>query len=258
MQKNQKIVRKNQKNKRLSAYSPSSFGNEDRSKVIDGLPSSVVLCPISNAIAALYNNSTKVVSESKLGSTSKIVFNTEVLATLRGLFPSTKTYRFQIHTTSAIVSSGVGLVQVANPANPAIATYSEWAALAALFDECKLISSTLGLTASGLTAAKPVPLWIGFDHITSTAVGVGFGNVQRLAESHAVHSVLMDAGSGRHRQHMKISPTRLFALTSTPISTTSDIGLNGQWDISGQDNTTFAVVVSYSDVENVVAFRNRA
>jgi len=218
----------------------------------------IALCPIMSAIQSLYNNSTKLVSETKLGTSVKIVFNPEVLTTLRGLFPSTRSYMFQIHTSSTISSSGAGVVSVASPANPAVVTYSEWAALAALFDECRLVKSSLGLTSSAFAANKAIPLHIAFDHITSTAAGVGFGNVQRLAESVVINSLFMKGGSGRFRKKALIARTRLFATTTLPTSTTSDVGLNGQWDISGQDSTTNSVVVCYGDVENVVQFRNRA
>jgi len=218
----------------------------------------IVICPVMQAIQSLYNNSTRLVSETKLGTSVKIVFNPEVLATLRGLFPSTRTYGFQIHASATISSSGAGVVQVASPASPAVVTYSEWAALAALFDECVLLRSTLGLTSAYNTTARAIPLHIAFDHVTSTAVGAGFGNVQRLAESRVINSLLMPGGSGRWRKSISIARTRLFALTSSPTSTTSDIGMNGQWDISGQDTTANSVVVAYADVENVVQFRNRA
>lgn len=238
----------------LKLQTSSRRATADESKV----PSSVAVCPVTQAIAALNNNSTKVVSETKLGTTCKVVYNTEVLATLRGLFPSTKPYRFQIHTNSTVTSSGAGVVQVASPASPAVVTYLEWSALSALFDECRLLKSTLGITSASIQSNKAIPLWIAFDHITSTAVGVGFGNVQRLAESECVNSLWMTGGSGRFRKSCQIASNRLFALTSSTTSTTSDIGLNGQWDISGQDATAIGVIVVYADVMNVVEFRNRA
>jgi hypothetical protein len=209
------------------------------------------------AISALQNNSTVLVSECKTGSTKTISYNADVLAMLRGMFPSDKSYRFQIHANATITSSGAGVVQNGSPASPNVATYSEWAALAALFDECKLVKSTLGVTSSGLLT-KPIPLWIAFDRVTSTGTGVGFGNVQRLAQSKAIQSNNMDRGSARHTQRVSISPLRLFATTLLPTSTSSDIGMNGQWDISGQDSTAISTIVCYLDIENVVVFRNRA
>jgi hypothetical protein len=221
------------------------------------IPQVLAVCPIQTALLALHNNSTKVVSETKTGSITSIVFNQEVLTTLRGLFPSTKRYRFQIHANNTYSSSSGGVVQIANAASPTVSTYSEWAALSALFDECKLVSSRMGITSSGLLT-KPIPLWCAFDHVTSTGSGVGFGNVQRLAGSRAVQSNSMDRGSARHVQSVRIASSRLYATTAIPTSTSADIGMNGQWDISGQDSTVISTVVFYFDVENVVSFRNRA
>jgi hypothetical protein len=226
---------------------------------------SLVVAPTSSvsdhrvlmAVAALKNNSTTLISECKTGSVKTISFNADVLATLRSLFPSDKTYRFQIHANNTYSSSVGGVVQIGFAANPGVTTFSEWTALAALFDECKLQRSKLGITSSGLLT-KPIPLWIAFDHITTTGSGVGFGNVQRLAGSSAVQSNNMNGGSARHTQSASVSPSRAFGPTSIPISTSVDVGLNGQWDISGQDSTAVSTVVFYADMMNVVVFRNRA
>jgi hypothetical protein len=138
-----------------------------------------------------------------------------------------------------------------------VSTYSEWAALAALFDECKLLHSRMGITSSALLT-KAIPLWIAFDHVTSTGSGIGFGNVQRLAGSRCVQSNNMDHGSARHVQSVRIAGNRLYATTALPTSTTADIGMNGQWDVSGQDSSAASTVAFYYDVENIVSFRNRA
>jgi len=232
-----------------------SKAKKDRGALV---PRSIPVCLIAKAILALMNTSVKSWDENKGVSSMTTEFDNDVLTTMRGMFPSNKTYRFQVHTNSTISSSGAGVVQVASPANPAVVTYAEWSALAALFDECKLIRSQLGLTSSSLVASKAIPLWIAFDHVTSTAVGTGFGNVQRLAGSKCINSLWMNGGGGRHIQSTSIAGTRLYASTASTTSTSSDIGLNGQWDISGQDNTTNSVVVAYGDVCNVISFRNRA
>jgi hypothetical protein len=212
---------------------------------------------VSMAVSALKNNSTTLISECKTGSLKTISYNADVLATLRGLFKSDKTYRFQIHANNTYSSSVGGVVQIGFAANPGVTTFSEWTALAALFDECKLQRSTLGITSSGLLT-KPIPLWIAFDHVTTTGSGVGFGNVQRLAGSQAVQSNNMNGGSARHVQSANISGIRAFGPTSVPTSTAVDVGMNGQWDISGQDSTAISTVVFYADMMNVVVFRNRA
>jgi hypothetical protein len=241
-----------------STRSQIRLRNEDRTEGKEILPS-VKSCPIATALAALNNNSTKVVSETKLGTSTKVVFNTEVLATLRGLFPSNKTYRFQIHAYGTITSSAGGVIGTAVSSSPLVITYSEWAALSALFDECKLLTTKLGITSSALPANKAVPLWIAYDHVTSSGVAPGFGNVQRLAESKAINSLFMDGGSGRHMQSAHIAPSRLYAGTSAPIvSAGFDCGMNGQWDIVGQDTTGNSLPVGYYDIEHVVSFRNRA
>jgi hypothetical protein len=209
------------------------------------------------AVAALKNNSTTLISECKTGSLKTISYNADVLAVMRSLFKSDKTYRFQLHANNTFSSSGGGVVQIGFASNPGVTTFSEWTALAALFDECKLQRSTLGITSSGLLT-KPIPLWIAYDHSTSTGSGVGFGNVQRLAESKAVQSNNMNGGSARHVQSANISGTRVYGPTSGPTSAAVDVGLNGQWDISGQDSTAVSTVVFYADISNIVSFRNRA
>jgi hypothetical protein len=242
----------------------SSFGIKSR-KTPTRETKSLVVAPtrlvsddrVLMAISALNNNSTVLVSECKNGSTKTISYNADVLATLRGMFPSDKTYLFQIHTTGTLISSGAGVVATAYSASPSVATYSEWAALAALFDECKLVKSKLGVTSSALLT-KAIPLWIAFDRVNSSSAAPGFGNVQRLAQSKCIQSNAMNGGSARHMQSISISPLRVYAPTSAPSSSVVDLGCNGQWDIVGQDSTAISTIAAYIDIENVVRFRNRA
>jgi hypothetical protein len=183
------------------------------------------------------------------------------LAAFRGLFRSDKGYKFQVHQNGTMTSSGAGVLAVSVPTNNTTGpTISEWAALAALFDECKLMHTQLGIT-TGFgpgTSAIPVACCIAFDHANSSSSAPGFGNVQRLAESRFVALQYLDGGSGRHVQSARVSRSRLFGLTAAPTSTSSDVGMNGEWYVSSQDTTTVSTKLGWFDVESVVLFRNRA
>jgi len=244
-------------NRKKPSSKKSVKSSASASTVVE-LPAPVLIDRVAVAVATLRNNSTVLVSETKSGSTKSISYNADVLAAMRGMFPSNKTYRFLIHANVTIGSTGAGVVQVAFTSNPSVLTYSEWSALSALFDECRLRSSQVGVTSAAIVANKAVPLFLAYDHVTSTGTGVGFGNVQRLAGSVVFNSLFMNGGSGRHTQSTKIASSRAYSPTATPTSTVVDSGMNGQWDLSGQDTTANSVTVGYADVSNVVEFRNRA
>jgi hypothetical protein len=218
---------------------------------------------IAQALRSLMNNSVTTVLETKTGSSKAISFNLEVLAVMRGLFRSDLGYRFQVHQSGTASTTAVGVLAVSVPINNTTGpTIAEWAALAALFDEVKAVKTRLGITSAYSTlppvTTKNIPYAIAFDHVNSSASAPGFGNVQRLAESKFVNATWMDAGSGRHIQTARISPTRLFGITSAPTSTSSDIGLNGEWYVVGQDTGNNSNLQFYFDVESVFLFRNRA
>jgi hypothetical protein len=245
--------------KRLrNADKKDGMKKRDEDGSTSSIPPFVVESRVAQALASLHANSTKVVSETKNGMSTQIIFNPEVLATLRGMFPASRTYAFQIHAYGLLQSTGAGVIQLAYAVNPGVLSYSEWSALSALFDECRLKRTTVGLTSASLPANKAVPLWISFDHTTSTGVGIGYGNVQRLARSRCINSLYMEGGGGRHLQTTSVNPMRAWSPTATPTSTIVDTGLNGQWDVSAQDTTGNNLPVAYYDLENVVSFRNRA
>jgi hypothetical protein len=257
------ILKGRQQRASLGIKSRKTPTRETKSLVVAPTRLSVHDTQVVKAVAALMNNSTVLVSESKSGSTKTISFNVDVLTTLRGLFPSNMTYLFQVHQNGTVASTSGGVVATSVPINNTTGpTISEWAALAALFDECKAIKTTLGFTGTTLGAPWPsnatIPLWIAFDHINSSSSAPGFGNVQRLAQSRCISNSQGDRGSGRHRQTAKIASSRAFAATAATTSTNIDVGLNGEWYLVGQNSTAVSSSVGNFDVCTVISFRNRA
>jgi hypothetical protein len=213
-------------------------------------------CPIRKAIDLL--NATRFetvgVSDNK---ESSYLFDPDVLKLAKGLFSSSKKYNFQLHATNTVTSAvTTGIVAFSFALNPAVTSFSEWTALSALFDECKARSSRFSWVASG--NVLPCAMFLGFDQATTTGVAPGYGNVQRLAKSIVFNSNFCVGGSSHQEASSSICAGRVHAVMTTPISTTIDVGMNGQWDMVGQTTVTPSTIVGWTQLTAVVEFRCRA
>jgi hypothetical protein len=106
-------------------------------------------CPVRDAINALYNTATVLVDDKKhvltsdqklygydnAGTPSAYSFDTTVLGALRGIL-GPKSYRFRL-SRSGTLTSGTGTFKITSSTN--LTQFQEGSALAALFDECKLL-----------------------------------------------------------------------------------------------------------------------
>jgi len=212
-------------------------------------------------VNALQNNSKLVTTEVK-GSLQdvRVTYPPELVAAMRGLFPSGKIYDFGIHVSQTLATIAGGVFVQSTNWSPAITTYSEWAALAALFDEVKLRSSHLEIT----SAFGPTSTAIIFQIVVAPdpdSTATTFTTAQRLAESEVIHCYNMAGlGSpGRFRKSYHVRQDRPWAQTGTPAGASgTPAGCFGQWvycsNIVGTASTNYIFVT----VQNVVRLRIRA
>lgn len=212
------------------------------------------------ALSGLRNNAVMTTETKGSSSAVQITYPAELVAAFRSLFPARKTYDFQLHSSSILAASAVGVVSGIASWNPTVSSFSEWTALAALFDECKLVeahltwSSMLAPTAvylQSMVSLGPDPA--GF--LTSPT----FTTALRLAESGEFQMGLPGKGGEAtlHRVH-RVPPYRVYALTSNPVSNLVDCGMNGLWAFASATATTNSLIYAYTTQRLWVRFRQRA
>lgn len=210
------------------------------------------------AITAL--QSARVVTTETKGALSEVRFSypPELLNALKGAFRAGRCYSFQLTASSTQAASGGGVV--GGFLSWEAAAYSEWSALSALFDECRLRSSRLTWSTSfGPTSTAivcQIALAPNFRLLGSTQT---FTPVARLAES---VEFTIDRpgryGESTLRKSCRVPRGRLWAYTSSPTSSTLDCGLNGQWSFASNIVTTPSINIAFTVMKNVVQFRCRA
>jgi len=190
---------------------------------------------LAEAIRGLRNNETKVTSEVKgLGGKvmmeTKVTYPPELVAAFRGLFRSGREYDFQMHQVLTVSSSSGGGTLGFVAISPSVASYGEWSALAALFDECVGVSSQIDwCTLYQSSAFNTVSdMALAFDEQNLSTDPASYLAVYRLAESQTFVSQLGAGGSGRHTQRHRMA-TRYWCATSTPYSVSPIGGLIGCW-----------------------------
>jgi len=215
------------------------------------------MCPVDQAVTVLQNNAIRTISESK--GVSAITYPPELVGTMRGMFPAGRSYAFQIHGSATLQATGGGVISFAFPFSPLVSSFSEWTALAALFDEVRLIRSKMTWT-SGLTNASttiPTQVCVAPDLIANTAVTPSFTAVQRLAESREIGlGPFMEHGMNAHFA-VRI-PGRIYATTAAPATTSPPAGCVGAWVWASAVVTTASAYYGFISVRNVVKLRMRA
>jgi len=223
-------------------------------------PSPTIDSSVVDAINALRNNETRVTSEvkglgSKLSSETKVVYPPELVLALRGMFPSTRVYEFQLHQVLTVQTS-VGLSTLGFVAiSPSVASYGEWTALAALFDEVHAVSTSINWVP---TTAQSIPMMLAVDEQNLSTDPSSYLSVYRLAGSRNWDHQYGDNGSGIHRQRHKFT-TRLWCTTAVPYSTSPIGGMIGCWVYgNGTTFSTGSVPVAVVSSVTRAKFRSRA
>jgi hypothetical protein len=212
-------------------------------------------CPIRKAIDLI--NATRYESVESDGSVQNrsFVYDKDMITMAKSLFSPGKKYSFQLHATNTISAAvTTGIVAFSFALNPGVTSFSEWTALSALFDECRAARSKFQFVSYGTA----IPVFLGFDQVTTTGVAPGYANVQRLSGSKYFNAGYCVGGSGHEPHSASIVTERNYSTTTTPISTTIDVGMNGQWDFVGQATITPSAMVGWAALTVDVNFRCRA
>jgi hypothetical protein len=227
-----------------------------------------VECPVKSlttgltqAILALENNRIPSVETKGSFTTVSFTYPPELLRGMRGLFPATKNYDFMIHSSATVASTSGGVINGLFAWNPSVGSYSEWSALAALFDEVRLLSSHLTwTTAFGPTSSAIVTqVSLAPDFDSNGSAPSGFTAVSRLAESveFSVASNLNSTGSSTLKKLVHV-PRRPYARTAVAGTSDPPSGCLGQWSWASAIVTTPSINYAFLVVRNIVRLRNRA
>jgi len=231
-------------------------------------PSTSISFQLLDAVNALRNNECvrsieyKDPMDGKLKMEKDVTYPPELIKGMRGMFPASKTYSFEIHASTTNGTSGGGVFNTTIPWNPASFTYAEWSALSALFDEVVLCRSQIDITSAfGPTSTAIIfQICIAPDVSGSAGGTPSFTTTQRIAESEFFHCYLMAKKPGVFTKVKKgINKTRPYALTSTPGGASgTPSGCLGAWCLSSNIVGTPTTNYIFSCVKNVVRLRNRA
>jgi len=211
---------------------------------------------IENAIRGLQNSATTVTTESKGGlQTVATSYPAELLVALRGAFPSSRTYTFQVHQSLGVSTSAgnatLGFVAI----SPSVASYSEWSALSALFDEVKAVKTNIEWLP---ITAQAVPMCMAIDEQNLNTDPASFVSVYRLAGSKTWTHQYGDKGNGRHHQSHRFA-SREWCDTSVPYSQSPIGGCIGCWVYAnGILFSTASVQIATVNSITVMKFRCRA
>jgi hypothetical protein len=219
---------------------------------------------LSDALNGLRNNETRITSEvkgigGKVSMDTKVSYPAELVAAFRGLFPASRTYDFEMHQVTSIASSSGGSTVGFVALSPSVASYSEWTALSALFDEVKGISTSIDLCTTQLStnALGIVDMVLAVDEQDLSSIPTSYVSVYRLAESKTFCAQLGTGGSGRHRQVRKLT-SREWCQVSAPASASPLGGLIGCWVYANSGLFAMSIIVFTVSSITRARFRNRA
>ncbi len=217
---------------------------------------------LCGAVTALELNAIRKMTESKTGMVTEVTYPPEILRVARGLFPAGRTYDFQLHASGTIASTAGGVVNTRISWDPSVVSYTEWSALAALFDEVVFMGSQIDITSAyGPTStAIVVQYQIAPDRDGISGASPSYTTVQRLAESEPFHSYTMAGKPGVFTKvHRMPYGTRPYATTAVPGGASgSPAGALGQFSIASNIVTTPSINVLFWSLKTLLRFRNRA
>jgi hypothetical protein len=179
---------------------------------------------------------------------------------MRGLFRAGKTYDFLLHANGTIATAAITGTFTGNSANwsPAVTSFSEWTALAALFDEVVLRSSHFAVTSAFGPTSTSIIIQVVIAPDIDTVNPSTFTPIQRIAESEVFHCYNMSTTPGRFTKVHRIRG-RPYATTAIPAGASgTPSGCLGQWVFAQNIAGTPSINYFFYTMENVVRLRNRA
>jgi len=225
-------------------------------------PKSPSVDPVMTAVRSLQNNEMKTyVEEGRFGTPKlSITYPPELVAGMRGLFSSSRTYDFQLHASGTIASTGGGVINTRISWDSSVVSYAEWTALAALFDEVKGITAQVDITSAfGPTSTAIITqIMIAPDRDGVSGSAPTYTVTQRLAESEPFHIYLMAGKPGVFTKVHKIG-SRPFATTAVPGGASgTPAGMIGQFSVASNIVTTATINCLFWALKTRARFRNRA
>jgi len=187
----------------------------------------------------------------------------EILRTARGLFSSTKSYRFRLHTAANLTSDGSANLKGSISCDPATSSFSEWSTLILLFDEAKMVGTRLDWVAfqsvAGVNEASGAATSLTPHYGAGTAVCFGFRPDQITSTPSSIVNVyrlpcfrLFNIYQPHVHATIKRLPSRVWSEVTTPSPLHPVGGCAGTWEyMTGNtvNNTTqYATVFLSIDV----------
>jgi hypothetical protein len=239
----------------------------DESKFIVRAARSISVCPVQIAIGSLLN--TRVWTHRLQGdSKSEFVFDADVLRLARGMFPSGKTYRFDMFATSSLGSTAAGALLNTIPISPAVVSYQEWPALSALFEEVVLVRSICGfqpqigadgqyLLSATATKALVTGAIVGANPNNISSVPASYVAVGRLAHATPLARTITDT-SGVYDLTFMPPSDRPYARTATPAVQDPPAGCLGSFDVAFSGTVSISLIYYNVNLWTTVKLRNRS
>jgi len=219
---------------------------------------------VEHAVSALRNNAVVTVVESKsaslgLKSVAKTSYPPELILALRGMFSAQRNYDFQLHQVLDVVSSTGGSTLGFVAISPSVASYGEWSALAALFDEVKALSTSIAWhSTTVVTALGGDPaIALALDQQDLSTDPSSALAVYRLAGSKTFTAALATGGSGKFAMAARFG-SRGFCTTAVPYSTSPMGGMIGCWVYGNDGLYPVSTTVAHVFSKTIARFRSRA
>jgi hypothetical protein len=205
--------------------------------------------------------------ERKEGDRIMLLYDPEVLAMARGLFPPGKEYQFDLVATTTLGTTAGGVLNQTIAFSPAVTTYNEYASLAALFDEVVLRRAalqflpTVGSNGTVLTAAGGAQVIIngvacGYNSDNISTSPASYAAVVRLAKSANIARCIADH-SGVTTMKVVIVRNRPWASTSTPAVASPPAGCVGTFDVANAINMSNSTTYYVATLRSTMRFRMR-
>jgi hypothetical protein len=167
-----------------------------------------------------------------------------------GLLDNNAVYRFRLSTWTSVSSSAGGTIALALSLSPSVTTFPAWASLSALFQECRLVNSTLTILNNDpfYTVVSRTCAAVAYDDQQSSTAPTSVNNVYAIANA-KIHPM----GSPERHVYTAKAGSREWAKSSTPAPAVY-AGMYGQWSIY---QTSLSAATAYFNVfmEAVVDFR---
>jgi hypothetical protein len=220
--------------------------------------------PLERALALL--QSTSFLDEKKV-----TMFDADVLHAMRGLFPAGKEYKFDMVAFTSIGTGSATYIASTLPISPAVATYSEWASLASLFDEVRLVRASLlfiplvgsdgqSLVSSSATKVTLSAMVCGVNHDNISSSPASYAAVARLAKSANIIRCIGDTAGTSATLSFKAPRGLVWARTVTPAVQDPPAGVLGSFDFASDPSSVLSMTTVYykNTLRCTVALRNRA